>query len=80
MNDKEKTPVTLDQWLKTLEKVDIEPFGVDLNQVTLAVENRLIKRAFNAVGQSPARAAKFLGINRTTLVERLKKRGGLAHL
>ena len=49
--------------------------GVDFNSVVDDFENRLILQALNKTGWNRNRAAKLLRLNRTTLVEKIKKKG-----
>lgn len=49
--------------------------GIDLIQFIEELENKLILEALNRTGHNKNQAAKLLGLNRTTLVERIKKRG-----
>ncbi len=53
--------------------------GMDLCQYILDLENRLILEALARTNNNKNQAAKLLGLNRTTLVERIKKRK-LAHI
>ncbi|MCA9673919.1 MAG: sigma-54-dependent Fis family transcriptional regulator [Kofleriaceae bacterium] len=53
----------------------ISDAGVDMNSILRETENRLIDEALKKSGGNKARAAQLLGINRTTLVEKLKRRG-----
>jgi len=48
--------------------------GLDLTKYIEDLENSLILQALDRTGNNKNQAAKLLGINRTTLVERLKKR------
>ena len=48
--------------------------GIDLTQFIEELENTLIKQALERTGNNRNQAAKLLGLNRTTLVERIKKR------
>ena len=41
------------------------------------LEDRLIREALERSGGNKNRAAKILGLNRTTLVEKLRKKGAL---
>jgi DNA-binding NtrC family response regulator len=52
----------------------LPPEGVDLYAVLADLEDRLIREALERVGGNKNQAAKILGLNRTTLVEKLKKR------
>ena len=49
--------------------------GIALTDVVTAIENDLIVQALERTTYNKNRAAKLLGLNRTTLVERIKKRG-----
>ncbi len=49
--------------------------GVDFNALIEEYENRLISTALNQTGGNKKAAAKLLGLNRTTLVEKIKKKG-----
>jgi transcriptional regulator with PAS, ATPase and Fis domain len=48
--------------------------GLDLTKYIEELENSLILQALERTGYNKNRAAKLLGLNRTTLVERIKKR------
>ena len=52
--------------------------GVDLPAVLAELEERLIQEALERTGGNKNQAAKFLGLNRTTLVEKLRKRARAA--
>ncbi|MCA9625474.1 MAG: sigma-54-dependent Fis family transcriptional regulator, partial [Myxococcales bacterium] len=49
--------------------------GLDLTATLDHIENSLVMQALERTGWNKNRAAKLLRLNRTTLVERLKKRG-----
>lgn len=56
----------------------IPPDGVELFSLTRRIEKRLMEHAFfrqGAYRPTTAAAAEWLGINRTTLHERLKRKG-----
>jgi DNA-binding NtrC family response regulator len=55
----------------------LPPEGVDLYKVLADIEDRLIREALERSGGNKNQAAKILGLNRTTLVEKLKKKGTL---
>ena len=63
------------------ERADIPtalpPEGVDLYKVLADIEDRLIREALERSGGNKNQAAKILGLNRTTLVEKLRKKGAL---
>ena len=57
----------------------LAPEGIDLYAVLAEVEDRLIHEALDRAQGNQSQAAKYLGLNRTTLVEKLKRmsrRGG----
>lgn len=56
---------------------DLNPFssGIDLNEVLRDYEKKLILHALNLNGWVKSRAAKYLNINRTTLIEKMKRLG-----
>ncbi len=54
--------------------VQLPPDGIDLRKVLLRFEETMIKQALQATGGNRNQAAKILGLNRTTLVEKLRKR------
>lgn len=55
--------------------VDLLPHeGIDLETYIESLENTLIMQALERTGHNKNQAAKLLGLNRTTLVERIKKR------
>ena len=49
--------------------------GVDFNALVSAYEDRLIRGALDAAAGVKNKAAKLLGLNRTTLVEKMRKKG-----
>jgi DNA-binding NtrC family response regulator len=49
--------------------------GIDLRAAVEEYENRLIAQALERTGRNKNRAAQLLGLNRTTLVEMLKRKG-----
>jgi len=53
----------------------LPPDGLNLGEAVLAYENSLILQALERTGWNKNRASKMLQMNRTTLVEKLKKRG-----
>jgi transcriptional regulator with GAF, ATPase, and Fis domain len=54
---------------------DIPATGVDLNAVLDAIERDFIVKALKRSGGVKSRAAQLLGLNRTTLIEKIKKKG-----
>ena len=55
--------------------VDIPELGMDFNSAVDAYENALIMRALEKTGWNRNQAALLLKLNRTTLVEKIKKKG-----
>ena len=53
----------------------LPPEGVDLNALVSDYETRLIAAALKAAGGIKNQAAKLLNLNRTTLVEKMRKKG-----
>ncbi|MDR1043623.1 MAG: sigma-54 dependent transcriptional regulator [Candidatus Adiutrix sp.] len=51
------------------------PEGLDFNALVSAYEERLIRAALEAAGGVKNQAARLLGLNRTTLVEKMRKKG-----
>lgn len=51
------------------------PEGMDFNRAVASFENRLIISALNSTGWNKNKAARLLNLNRTTLVEKIKKKG-----
>ena len=54
--------------------------GVDLKAVVTAFENHLVDQALARTNGNKNRASMLLGLNRTTLVEKLRKRGMITPL
>jgi transcriptional regulator with GAF, ATPase, and Fis domain len=63
IEDESKVPVT------------ISGSGINLNQIVEDFENKLILEALRKAEWNKAKAANLLGIKRTTLIEKLKKKG-----
>lgn len=61
--------------ITTLEDFVLPSFGVDFNALVDSYENKLIETALSQTGGNKKAAAKLLGLNRTTLVEKIKKKG-----
>lgn len=59
----------------SFDDITLPPVGVDFNALVEEYENRLISTALNQTGGNKKAAAKLLGLNRTTLVEKIKKKG-----
>lgn len=54
--------------------LDLPPDGLDLRNLLSDLEDRLIGQALERTGGNKNRAAGLLGMNRTTLVEKLRRR------
>ncbi len=77
-------PADLPVRLRELGNLDFEPRhdletqlpedGLDLRSTLEALENRLLLQALDRTGWNKQRAAALLGLNRTTLVEMLKRK------
>ncbi len=61
--------------IQVQEDIELTPKGIDLNRVLDDIETRLITQALEITGGNKTRAARLLGLNRTTLIEKLKKKG-----
>jgi DNA-binding NtrC family response regulator len=49
--------------------------GVDLNAMVSSMERNMIRKALEKAGGVRSKAAQLLGLNRTTLLEKMKKMG-----
>jgi transcriptional regulator with PAS, ATPase and Fis domain len=58
-----------------IQDAEIPENGIDFNTAVDAYENALIVRALEKTGWNRNRAAQLLRLNRTTLVEKIKKKG-----
>ncbi|HEX4923010.1 MAG TPA: sigma-54 dependent transcriptional regulator, partial [Bdellovibrionales bacterium] len=58
-----------------VQDADIPESGIDFNSAVDAYENALIIQALEKTGWNRNRAAQLLRLNRTTLVEKIKKKG-----
>lgn len=67
----EELPSEIDQFIK--KEIDLGA-GIDFYRVVEEFENRLISEALRRTNHNKNRAAQLLSMNRTTLVEKLKKR------
>jgi DNA-binding NtrC family response regulator len=54
--------------------LELPPSGVDLRTLLMQLEEKLIGQALERTGGNKNRAAELLGMNRTTLVEKLRRR------
>ena len=61
-------------------KMFLSDKGVDLKMVVTAFENHLVDQALARTNGNKNRASMLLGLNRTTLVEKLRKRGMITPL
>lgn len=60
--------------ISKLHDMQLPEQGVNLTQFIEQLENSFIMQALNRTGNNKNQAARLLGLNRTTLVERIKKR------
>ena len=67
----EELPSEIDQFIK--KEIDLGA-GIDFYRVVEEFENKLISEALRRTNHNKNRAAQLLSMNRTTLVEKLKKR------
>jgi DNA-binding NtrC family response regulator len=72
----EEGPSEIDQFIK--KEIDLGS-GIDFYKVVEEFENRLISEALRRTNHNKNRAAQLLSMNRTTLVEKLKKRASSSH-
>ncbi len=54
--------------------LEIDAEGIDLKKTLDDLENRLIMQALHKAGGIKTKAAELLGLNRTTLIEKMKKK------
>ncbi len=59
----------------SINNLDIPSGGISLNSFVEDIERRLIISALDKTGWIKSRAAELLGLNRTTLIEKMKKMG-----
>lgn len=59
----------------SVDQIDIPEAGMDFNSAVDAYENALILQALEKTGWNRNQAAVLLRLNRTTLVEKIKKKG-----
>jgi transcriptional regulator with GAF, ATPase, and Fis domain len=59
----------------TLADLTLPATGVNFNELVDTYESQLISSALSQTGGNKKAAAKLLGLNRTTLVEKIKKKG-----
>ncbi|MEW6272454.1 MAG: sigma-54 dependent transcriptional regulator [Thermodesulfobacteriota bacterium] len=62
---------------RAIPDVKLSEAGVDLNSVVEEFENGLIRKALDRTGGNKQAAARLLGVNRTTLVAKLRRREDL---
>ncbi len=55
--------------------LEIGESGIDLNEMVSAIERNMIRKALEKAGGVRSKAAQLLGLNRTTLLEKIKKMG-----
>ena len=57
------------------DEMEIGEAGIDLDELITSIERDLIRKALERVGGVRSKAARLLGLNRTTLLEKIKKMG-----
>jgi nitrogen regulation protein NR(I) len=57
------------------DRLEINEAGIDLVDVISGIERNLIQKALDRAGGVRSKAARLLGLNRTTLLEKIKKMG-----
>ncbi len=57
------------------DEIELGPRGINLNHIIDDIERKLILQALDMTGGNKTRAAKLLGLNRTTLIEKMRKKG-----
>jgi DNA-binding NtrC family response regulator len=55
--------------------INLPDDGVDLKQLLSDIEDSLINQALDITGGNKNQASKLLSMNRTTLIEKMKKKG-----
>ncbi len=68
-------PASLEDERVSLRDLRLPPEGVDLNGFMQTIEDRLILQALSRTGGNKTLAAELLRLNRTTLIERMRKKG-----
>ena len=66
--------VQADREASAAPSLELPPEGVDLPAFIATIEGDLIDRALVRTDQNKGAAARLLGLKRTTLVEKLKRR------
>ena len=57
------------------DTMEIGETGIDLDELVTSIERDLIRKALERAGGVRSKAARLLGLNRTTLLEKIKKMG-----
>lgn len=60
--------------LPSVSLVALPPEGIDLRKTVEDLETRMILQALERTGWNKNRASRLLGLNRTTLVEMIKRK------
>jgi DNA-binding NtrC family response regulator len=63
------------KYTQNTQDLEIPDSGIDFNSAVDAYENALIVRALERTNWNRNQAAQLLKLNRTTLVEKIKKKG-----
>jgi DNA-binding NtrC family response regulator len=67
------TAMSMDEW--EFPRMVLPQTGIDLKTIVAAFENHLVDQALARTNGNKNRASELLKMNRTTLVEKLRKRG-----
>ncbi len=71
----QESPKKPDSALSGFQETALGHDGIDLNQMVRSMERSLIQEALQRTGGVRSKAAQLLGLNRTTLLEKMKKMG-----
>jgi len=69
----EKQPPDKSEITQFVDTILLSEDGIDLKQYLEEIEKSIIKKALSRTGNVKNQAAALLGLNRTTLVEKIKK-------
>lgn len=69
-----KTIESLPQ-MQVQEEIELTPKGINLQRLIDEIETKLIMQALEMTGGNKTKASKLLGLNRTTLIEKMRKKG-----
>ena len=64
-----------EKFFQKIDRILLPPDGIDLKGILSEIEESLIGQALKITGDNKNKASKLLRINRTTLIEKMKKKG-----